>query len=271
MGQYLLCGVIAEHPYFVDELDLRIFTAEELCYFIYHNLSFIEDDFISERLKKFIREDIKLPELADKISRYYQTVSDMDGILVLILRDIGYYDDKEILKFQEQLAYIRKQNPLERIRDKADSLFQKRKYRGAIKIYQNILKTPRDLRLGSPFYAGVMQHMAVVYMRGFLYEEALLCYEAAYQEGPTEQILEQWYYACMMAGRELPEMMMDEPEEVVEQWHCRWLAKENETAMKVESGEVTHLFSLDAVKRAEELKIYMEKKKKEYRKMASSI
>ena len=37
MGRYILCGKEADLPYEVDELDIRIYTIEELCYYIYNS------------------------------------------------------------------------------------------------------------------------------------------------------------------------------------------------------------------------------------------
>ena len=54
MGQYIHCKAVAVHPYYVSELDIRLFTAEELCYYIYHNIALIDDDFISAELLTFL-------------------------------------------------------------------------------------------------------------------------------------------------------------------------------------------------------------------------
>ena len=68
MGRYLLCGKEAELPFEIEELDLRIYTIEELCYYIYNNLMLIGDDFIGDRLIDFIRNGLSMPEIADKIT-----------------------------------------------------------------------------------------------------------------------------------------------------------------------------------------------------------
>ena len=39
MGSLILCrSAVAKHPYYVPELGIRIYSGEELSYFIYHNL-----------------------------------------------------------------------------------------------------------------------------------------------------------------------------------------------------------------------------------------
>ena len=58
MGRFLLCGREAALPYQVEEMDLRLYSVEELCCFIYDNLSLIDDGFVDRRLLGFIREEL---------------------------------------------------------------------------------------------------------------------------------------------------------------------------------------------------------------------
>lgn len=69
MGQYLLGGAVAEIPYITKELNIPLYTAEELCYYIYHNLTVLEDEFIQDDLVEFIRTQLAMPVLAERIER----------------------------------------------------------------------------------------------------------------------------------------------------------------------------------------------------------
>ena len=52
MGQYLLGGAVAEIPYITKELNIPLYTAEELCYYIYHNLTVLNNLQVIEYLGK---------------------------------------------------------------------------------------------------------------------------------------------------------------------------------------------------------------------------
>ena len=86
MGQYLLCQKTAQMPYEIEEMGLHIYSAEELCYYIYHNLPMIDDSFINEALIEFIRKDLDMPVLAEKVSRCFQSSADLDSTLLVLLR-----------------------------------------------------------------------------------------------------------------------------------------------------------------------------------------
>ena len=39
MSGYILCQTKkAEHPYFIENISMNIYSIEELCYYLYHNL-----------------------------------------------------------------------------------------------------------------------------------------------------------------------------------------------------------------------------------------
>ena len=51
MSGYILCQTKkAEHPYFVESISTNIYTIEELCYYLYHNLYLVDQTIINEDL-----------------------------------------------------------------------------------------------------------------------------------------------------------------------------------------------------------------------------
>ena len=67
----LLCtSGLAKHPYVIPSLNLRIYSGEELSYFIYHNLTLIEENFLNEDLIHFVANELKLPASADRLRRF---------------------------------------------------------------------------------------------------------------------------------------------------------------------------------------------------------
>lgn len=95
MGQYLLCHKMAEVPYEMEEMGLHIYSAEELCYYIFHNLAMIDESFICDALMAFIRNDLDMPELAEKVKRSFQSPADLENTLLVILRNVAYYTEEE--------------------------------------------------------------------------------------------------------------------------------------------------------------------------------
>lgn len=219
MGQYLLCGKVAKKPLHIRELGINIYTAEELCYYIYNNTGLLEDDFIGPRLIEFFSSDLGMPELAEKIIKYYETSADMVNVLVMIMRYIRYYNDNEINSFQDIMSRLHRKNQMERRCQRADLLLEKGRCECAASIYSNILQKRRDSRLKPQFYAQVFQHMAVAYARMGYAEEAMECLQAAYAETKDEMILKQMYFLSMLNELDFCEQLSNVNTEQLSSWN----------------------------------------------------
>lgn len=51
-----------------------------------------------------------MPELADKIVKFYGSSADMGAVLVMIMREIGYYEENQIQQFQNRLDRMNRQS-----------------------------------------------------------------------------------------------------------------------------------------------------------------
>ena len=58
-------GKIAKKPYELSYLGQNIYSIEELCYVIYHNIYGINEEFFQISLAKWMKEERGLKELAD--------------------------------------------------------------------------------------------------------------------------------------------------------------------------------------------------------------
>lgn len=60
-------GKIAKKPYELSYLGQNIYSIEELCYVIYHNIYGINEEFFQISLAKWMKEELGLKELAEKL------------------------------------------------------------------------------------------------------------------------------------------------------------------------------------------------------------
>ena len=243
MGRFLLCGKEANLPYEVEELDLRLYTVEELCYYIYNNLALIGDDFIDERLFGFIREELNLPEEADRIARFYKSPSDQDATLLMFLTDIGYYTDTELTEFQNRLVSKRRRNGPERILQKADFLFEKKRYLKAIRFYRALANDFADNRITAEIRARVYESIANAYGMLYDYEDAVAYLLKAYNETKTEALLRKIYEVTVLSGMELPERLTSTvPEAKLASWQQDYWLKESGVKNRVQEDETMKVF-----------------------------
>ena len=268
MGRYLLCGKEAALPFEIEELDIRIYTIEELCYYIYNNLMLIGDDFVNDALIDFIRNGLGLSEIADKIERFHTTATDLDATLLMLLSEVGYYSEAEIAAFSASLVKRRKTNGPERIRMKADGLAKRKRYYAAIRYYRTLLKEPRDGRMSPSFYLSLREAMADCYGKLCRYEKAFQTLAPVYEQTKSERVLKKMYDICILSGSDLPKTYFKNvPDSRLLSWQQDYWNRESRLKDEIREKNVMQMFLKDPEKVQEALTAYAAAKKEEYRSM----
>ena len=152
MGSLILCQKKhARQPYVIARGHIRIYTLEELCYFICNNLYLIDYTLINRQLCEWIRTELQMYELADALQEELDNHCTEEDFILKILQQSTMYASSEIIKIQSILEKLQDQREVERFKLKADSLMKNREYADAILVYRTIIDGKRDDSVGKPF------------------------------------------------------------------------------------------------------------------------
>ena len=199
MSGLILCRTReAENPYYISNMDLKIYSLEELCYYIYNNIYLIGIDLVDNKLVAFIRYEIKEAELADKLDYFIKEKAGLAEIVITILKYVDYYNLSEIEELREILLTLDTQNVLERLKARADGFLENRCYFSAMKNYRNIINSDKDNTLPGIFYAKVYHNMGVSYANLYLFKQSIEYFNEAYKIGQHEESLK-----CRMVAEKL--------------------------------------------------------------------
>ena len=77
-------------PYYVEALGVHLYSSQELCYVIFHHPLLVMEDFVDERLTAFLRSELRMPFLAERIEKWLESRGDSDELLFQILQDCSY-------------------------------------------------------------------------------------------------------------------------------------------------------------------------------------
>ena len=199
MSGMILCRTkVARNPYRVSGMGIRIYSLEELCYYIYNNIYLIGSDFIDDRLIDFIGNETGEQALADRLRELVDQRAGTAEMVVTILKYVDYYSITEIESIKGILDTLSNQNVLERLKARGDSFLENKCYHSAISNYCKILESPHDTTLSAMFYAKVYHNIGVAYAQLFLYEQAVLYFNEAYRIGQHEESKK-----CRMAAERL--------------------------------------------------------------------
>lgn len=197
MGSLILCHKKkAKHPYEISRIHRRVYTIEELCYYLCNNLYLIDYTIINEQLCKWIEDELELTELSELLMELLKNHGSVEQFVLHILNASGIYTQGELAHIQNVLEKLKNQKEVERQKFKADSLMESGELESAILVYMSIVNGERDESVDSRFYGRVYACLAGAYGRAFLYEESARMYEKAYRICEDSRMLEGYLYAC---------------------------------------------------------------------------
>ena len=198
MGKIILCRAReAKQPLVVKDIGLKIYTLEELCYFIYNNIYFISIDFFDDDFNSFV-EETGQKQLVQIIADLKSRNAGLAQIVLSVLKYVDYYSNEEIEQLSGVLGTLDSRNVYERLKARADTLLENKCYYGAVQNYAKIIEGTYDKSLSGLFYARVYHNMGVAHARMFLYKQSVPYFEEAYKIGQHEESLK-----CLMAAKRL--------------------------------------------------------------------
>ena len=167
MSKLIVCTTEkAKVPFTFLNTKVEIYTYEELCFYIYNNTVLISKSSLSEKLFDWIRNEIKMPVLADRLTGMVNKTAYAQELLVEILSAGNYYTNEEVRIYAEAWQKYRKLSPVQRMKLKADGYLGYRRYIKAANIYDDIIGMADEIE-NKTSHGNVYHNRAVTAARNF--------------------------------------------------------------------------------------------------------
>ncbi len=203
MGAYILCKVKrAQNPYYIDSIGLRIYSIEELCYYLCRNLPLLDQTILNESLADWLQAELGLPHLGQRLRQLLQKEFSIGDYILPILKEINYLNHAEFQDLEARLARLESQPLAVRWKMKGDALFSHEKYIKAIETYGSAMEGRLETNLGSQFQGELYNNMGCAYARLFQMDEACDCFRKAYETLHTQATLKSYLFAIYMRDGE---------------------------------------------------------------------
>lgn len=200
MGELLLCNEpIAAMPYYIDGVSVNIYSLEELCYYISQNTYLLERDFMNEELCTWLERELHLIRLADRLRELMNTNGRLSDFISAILKECGYCTRTEIQNIYSVIMEMEEKTDFECCKIRADRLMEKEKYLSSIYEYRRLLDSEEAKEESAEVVGNIWHNLGTAYARMFLFEEAVQCYEEAYEHNRNEESLKErlMAYRCL--------------------------------------------------------------------------
>lgn len=258
-----------KHPYYIENLGISIYSSQELCYVIYNHPFMVLDGFVDEHLIQFIRDELDMGFMAMKLERWQKSGENPDDLLIIILQECDYYNSSELSKFRQQIHILRKMNPLEYMKNKADYLFLHKQYGKAIAYYEKLAEELKQKYADDSFHGKVYNNLGTAYARIFQLSKAFYAFDTAYGYLKDLEVLKKLYYLHLLDGSlTLKDRYLSIiTEELRDEWNLQVETAREEAQSSEEVVKLEELFQKDPIKKMAGAAKMVHGWKQEYRTM----
>ena len=195
MKASLCVGEYCETAYNIEELEIRVYCMEELCYCLKENAFLLDMSIMNDKLVDWIGEECRVRELAKQLYPMVHKQGSLSAFVLTILQYVGIYGEEELQAVAQVLKQGSGLSNLEKRKSQIDYMVEKRKYAAAIRGYDMLLETWSDLeREGRELPAGKVR-AAILHNKGvaltglMLYDKAAEYFREAWQADPDRSHL----------------------------------------------------------------------------------
>ena len=173
MSGYILCQTKkAQRPYFIENISMNIYSIEELCYYLYHNLYLADHTVFNEELCNWLRDELELVHLAAKLKQNLERNVSVEEMIYPVFKEINYLTYEEMKGFTSRIVTYGKEKAAVRQKRKGDALTENGMYVNAIRVYQKLLEREDLSEQRKGFAASVRYNLGCAYSYLFQMEKA---------------------------------------------------------------------------------------------------
>jgi len=199
MGRIILCtSVQAKNPYVLPVSETKIYTIEELCYYVYHNIYEITVDYFGESLVKWLREELGLTMVAKKLQVMMDNEADLKDRVITLMCSCDYYSEEDIKALLHIISDMENMPFHGRMKIKADYLLKYGKYVLAKREYDRLLNGGYAVNLSPQEYGNILHNRSMACFYTGAYGEAVEGFRDAYSRNNNKKTLKHYLYALLL-------------------------------------------------------------------------
>ncbi len=196
MGMVLITtGKYAKTGYLLKNTKQKIYSIEELCYYIMKSPQICEDYLYDKGLADYINKELGLKERGALLADLVERNAPLKDLMLVCFGSCNYFTKEEIDVFLKEQIKMEHKEVWVKIKSKADSYLSYENYRDAIANYQMLLKEKEVYHIDSKTLGDIYHNLAigVLHTQGFTF--ATDYFREAYERNNREESLKQYLLA----------------------------------------------------------------------------
>lgn len=194
-------GKVAEEPYIMPYTQAKVYSLEELCYYIKNNIYTITGEFFTKSLVTWLREQADQPKLADKLDTMITNKNKLKDLVVTILCACDYYKEGEIRELIRLIDEIVNLPLHEKRKIRADNYMRAGLYARSVVAYKKLLNGPYAASFSPEAYGNILHNQGIAHFFTASFESAGKDFKEAYARNHRAESLHHYLYLLLMQDK----------------------------------------------------------------------
>lgn len=200
MGKLIQCSSpLALTPYHFRLTDTNVYSMEEVCYYIWHNIYMIQEEVFDREFVMWIEKELHMEETSHKLACLIQDHKNLKDIVVTICCSCDYYDEEEINALIRLMDEIEQMPAYARKKHKGDTYLACHSYEKALEEYEKVFESDEILHAEKEAYGSIFHNMGVAYSNLAEFRKATEYFLKAYEQNKKDASLSQGLFALRLS------------------------------------------------------------------------
>lgn len=203
MGKLIQCSSkLAKRPYHFHTTDTRVYSIEEVCYYIHENIYRMQGEVFDQGFATWLKEELGMEETAGKMEKMLKNHDDLKDIVVTLCCSCDYYEEAEInelIRIMEETDHLPDRAKL---KIQGDTELQCAHYERAVELYMSILRSEDMLQAKPAEYGELYHNIGVAFGRLGEYKKAADFFLNAYEKTHQKEPLQSYLFALRLDGKD---------------------------------------------------------------------
>lgn len=265
MARVVLCaGRRSNIPLCPHNANKKLYSAEEVCYYLYHHAATAEDYLTDPALAEYYEKELELPDTAQRLQLLKASEAPLKEYAAALFAATPMYTQEEIAEYLKELERLQELKYWQKQKAKADVYLEHRNYRDAMSVYEWLLRGRKESGMPETAAGNIYHNLAVCELHTSGAGSAGIHFAAAYEKNRSPESLRSYLIALRLAQRDNEYLTALERYEVPEAMRTEIDAMLFESM--VEAGEAPEYQSLLRIK-----KLLAEGQVEEYRRATQKL
>ena len=200
MGKLIQCSSpLALTPYHFRLTDTNVYSMEEVCYYIWHNIYMFQEEVFDREFVMWIEKELHMEETSHKLACLIQDHKNLKDIVVTICCSCDYYDEEEINALIRLMDEIEQMPAYARKKHKGDTYLACHSYEKALEEYEKVFESDEILHAEKEAYGSIFHNMGVAYSNLAEFRKAAEYFLKAYEQNKKDASLSQGLFALRLS------------------------------------------------------------------------